>query len=473
MLERLAVPQRSRWAALGAAIAVAALIAAFVYASAGDAPPPRMIRAAAGVAGNLADLDTRSDPDGVVFDIETVRVYDIQLSEEHLQTLNRDPIAEQYVPGAVVVDGVRFDNIGVRYKGYFGVLRACFATGVNTCDKLSYKLKFDHYLPGQRYHGLKRLNFHPMSGDDAQMREILTYWTFRDAGVAAPRAVYAELRLNGEPLGLFTLTEDIDDRFIADRFDDVGLGVLTKEWWPASLDHLPNLVERPRDTIARGPSDLSGLRAFGAALNAAGSPAETFAVLESYMHDLDQLYRYLAADRLTDNWDGIVAWYCTPECRNHNFFLYEHPATDAFTLIPWDTEHSWRGISPIREYYGMPDWDELHRGCETVTVFWNLEGRPPYCDQMLHALAMQGWERYIAASRWLLEEALPEPTLQARVNQLSRLIDPYVRADRNGPGALAWQEAVRDIRWEIGQRYDYIAEKIADWDRDERAPADD
>ena len=81
---------------------------------------------------------------------------------------------------------------------------------------------------------MKRLNFHPMKDDEAQMREVLTYQLFRDAGVAAPRAVFARLELNGEPLGLFTLTEDIDDRFMADRFDDGGAGVLYKEVWPTS-----------------------------------------------------------------------------------------------------------------------------------------------------------------------------------------------------------------------------------------------
>ena len=466
---------RNRRVALATICAAAALVLAVVYAARGDGPPPREV-ATGGIATLLPSFGAaqQTDPDGVVFDLETIRVYDLSLSEESLAKLNADPLAERYVPGSVSVDGETYANIGIRYKGYFGVLRQCFFTGENTCAKLAWKLKFSHYEPNQRYHGLKRLNFHPMSGDDAQMREILTYRTFRESGVVAPRSVYAELRLNGELLGLFTLTEDIDDRFIADRFGDTGLGVLYKEIWPSDLSILPSLVERLDQTIARGPNDDSGLRAFEADLQAARSaddPATVYAVLDTYIEDLDVVYRYLAADRLSDNWDGIVAWYCTPECFNHNFFWYERPRSDTFILIPWDVEQSWRGSSPIREYYGMPDWDELERGCETVTVFWQIEGRPPYCDPILHALATQGWARYIEASRVLIEDLVPLPTLREQVRTLAALIDGRVRADPNGPGYRAWQEAVRALDWEIEQRYQYIADKIAAWDANGMAPA--
>lgn len=465
-----------RRVALAALLGLAGIVAAVVIAAAGDLPPPRQVQfgGTAAVLPTVTAAAERTDPDGIVFDLNTVRTYDITLSAAALATLNNDPVAEQYVQGSVTVDGVTYGPIGVRYKGFFGVLRSCFFTGENTCAKLSYKLKFNHYDPDQRYHGLKRLNFHPMKDDQAQMREILSYQTFRQAGVAAPRSVYAWLTLNGEALGLFILTENIDDRFTSDRFADTGLGILHKEIWPLDLDASLSLaVDRQTDATGGGATDRSGLRAFEAALQAVdGDPPAVAAVLDEYFEDPETLFAYLAADRLVDNWDGIVAWYCTPDCSNHNFFLYEHPNSDRFTLIPWDVEHSWRGFSPIRDYFDMPDWDELERGCDPVTVFWDIEGRPPYCDSILHALVTEGWERYIEASRLLITETAPLEGFIWQIQELSKLIAPYVEEDPNGPGLAEWRQAVAALYREAEARYGYIEKKIAAWDADGKIPSD-
>ena len=283
-------------------------------------------------------------------------------------------------------------------------------------------------------------------------------------------------RLNGEPLGLYTLTEDIDDRFIADRFRDGGKGVLYKEIWPGNIERLPAFSESLEGAIARGPIDPSGLQAFSAALVEAegqDDPAPAvFAVIEDYVQDMDALFRYLAADRLTDNWDGIVAWYCVPVCGNHNYFWYEDAFSGGFSLIPWDVEHTWRSPSPIREYYDMPDWDDLHRTCRLRKIFWDIDGRAPHCNPLIHALVTQGWEPYIEASRWLMEDVITLEDMHARVDAITALIEPHVLADEHGPGELKWRAAVRLLHGEIDDRWQYIADKIAAWDENEETPAD-
>ncbi len=458
----------NRRLALGAALACALIVFAVVFAVAGESRPPREPSAAAETT--IGVDQQRSDPRNVVFDIATVRTYNILLGEAEAAALKADPTAEVYVRGAVEIDGRRFDPIGVRYKGFFGVLRACFVEGRQVCPKLSWKLRFDEYEPSLRYEGLKRLNFHAMNGDDAQMREILSYEVFRDAGVVAPRAVYARLELNGEPLGLFTLTEDIDDRFVADRFRDRGRGVLYKEVWPGRIDTLWAFQETLTDAIARGPLDPGGLERFSEAVGSAGTDEARYLALAEYLDPGHDVFNYLAADRLTDNWDGIVAWYCVPECLNHNYFWYQDGISGQFTLIPWDVEHTWRGISPIRTFYQMPDWDDVERSCRTRKVFWDLDARAPHCDPVLHALVSLGWERYIEASRTLMRETISLELMQERVKRLSALIAEHVAADEHGPGAGAWKAAVEMLHGEIEARWDYIDAKIEDWDTNGRAP---
>ena len=316
----------NRWTAAGLAIAVAVIVAVVVFATVGDSSSPRL--PANADASTIGVDQQRSDPLNIVFDQSTVRIYDIQLDAAEQAKLDANPTAEQYVEGAVIIDGQRYGPIGVRYKGFFGVLRQCFFTGVNTCDKLAWKLKFNHYEPSLRFHGLKRLNFHQMNSDEAQMREVPDLPGVprrRGGGAALGLRAAAPQRRAARSVHVVRKTSTIDSSPIASR--DGGRGVLYKEIWPGNIERLPAFSETIEGAIRRGPEDPSGLREFSAALTEAEQSddpaAAVFAVLEEYIQDMDGLFGYLAADRLTDNWDGIVAWYCVPVCGNHNYFWYE------------------------------------------------------------------------------------------------------------------------------------------------------
>jgi len=458
-----------RWA-LSLAVGAAVIVVAVVFAVSAEPRPPRVPSTAA--AATIGVDQQRSDPSNIVFDRSTIRTYNIVMSDDEQAKLKANPTAEVYVQAAVEIDGQHYDPVGVRYKGFFGVLRFCFQNGRQVCPKLSWKLKFNHYDPSLRYHGIKRLNFHPMNNDETQMREVLSYEVFRDAGVAAPRSVHALLQLNGEPLGLFALTEDIDDRFIADRFRDRGRGILYKEVWPGNLEALWVFQESLTDSIARGPLDPSGMEVFSASLAAAETNQQRYEVLLAQMQESDDLFNYLAADRLMDNWDGIVAWYCVPECGNHNFFWYQDGLSGRYTLIPWDLEHTWRSPSPIRAAYRMPDWDDLHRSCRIRQVFLDIDARAPHCDPLLYAMVTLGWERYIEASRQLMRETISLEIMRERVDLLAELLEEHVRNDSKGPGYFRWQAAVKRLQAEIDERWEYIDAKIEAWDDSGKAPGE-
>jgi spore coat protein CotH len=107
------------------------------------------------------------------------------------------------------VGDTSLSGVATRFKGSLGTLAGCFRDdGSQYCSKLSMKLKFDEYVRDQRFFGLKRLNFNSMILDSSSLRERLAYRLFREMGVAAPRAVHARLRINGELIGLFSLVEE-------------------------------------------------------------------------------------------------------------------------------------------------------------------------------------------------------------------------------------------------------------------------
>ena len=79
------------------------------------------------------------------------------------------------------------------------------------------------------------------------MHERLGYWLFREMGVPAPRSTHARVIVNGDYVGIFALTEELDGRFTRENFDD-GTGNLYKEVWPFAVGGIPQTA----DTLIAG-----------------------------------------------------------------------------------------------------------------------------------------------------------------------------------------------------------------------------
>ncbi len=311
-----------------------------------DAPPPRNL----GPDVVRFGVNTATaNPFDFVFDQSVVRSYDLTLAAQDWSWLNDNALLEQYVPASLLFDGASFDDVGLRYKGNFGALRFCHdQQGNRICDKLSFKLKFNHYDSRGRFFGLKRLNFHSMNGDPNKLHDALGYGLFREAGIVAPRTAFAELSVNGEPQGLFVIVEEIDDRLVAANFSDGGEGNLYKEIWPEHEQADPYLLALDQTIPAADQPDVTLFRRFAGDLRAAGSDATNVdqAVLEVLQKwtEFDDLICYLAVDRFIDHWDGIVAWYCVEigrtdgqvrpgPCFNHNYFWCQDAQSDRLSLL--------------------------------------------------------------------------------------------------------------------------------------------
>ena len=110
--------------------------------------------------------------------------------------------------GHAVIDGVPFDSIGVRFKGFSSYNRKNKKNPMNI--KLDHiRKKADH----QKYETIKLSN-----GllDPSWLREVLAYRIARKYMVA-PQSNYAEVFVNGKYYGLFGNTESVDGKF-ADRY---------------------------------------------------------------------------------------------------------------------------------------------------------------------------------------------------------------------------------------------------------------
>jgi spore coat protein CotH len=110
--------------------------------------------------------------------------------------------------GAVEINGVRFDSVGVRYRGG-GTYDAANA-------KNPLNIKLDH-LKNQDFEGIEVLKLSNGAKDPSWLREVMTLEIARKYMVA-PRANYAGVYVNGSFLGLYANVESINTRFFESNF---------------------------------------------------------------------------------------------------------------------------------------------------------------------------------------------------------------------------------------------------------------
>jgi spore coat protein CotH len=407
-----------------------------------------------------ADAGPPIDPSAMLFDESVIRTYDLAVAPADWSWLKEHARDEVYVPATLTLEGELVDG-AVRFKGSWSTLQSCFdGAGEQTCPKLSLKLSFNEVDPDAKFHGVRKLNLHAMDHDPTKMHEAIGYALFRGAGAPAPRTAYARVVVNGESLGLFLAVENVDGRFTRRTFADGGEGNLYKEVWPTTTsdpdDYVAKLVTNEDDP---GVS-VERIVRFADALEDAGDAG--FAATLAAWVDLDELMAYFAVARMIDSWDDVVAWYCYGSgCFNHNFYWYEHTDRDRVSLIAWDLDNSFQEPSPMRDAYGIPDWDDLDASCDWIDMGGgSVQGRAPSCDPLLRGIVSHYWAEYAAASQALIDGAFAPAAVEARVDALAALIGEEVAADPVLEPAV-WSSAVATLRDVVDAKRAYIAAKLA------------
>ncbi len=380
-----------------------------------------------------------------LFAAATVPTFDVYLPTESWEWLKAHAREETYVEADACYEGRAVGHVGLRFKGSYGSLYNCFdAAGNNTCRKLPMKLKFDEYVEGQRFHGLKRLDFQSYRYDDSYLKERLSYDLYRAMGIVAPRAAWANLRVNGEPQGLFGMVEQPDGPFVEQRFPATPDNNLYKEVWPGKADVARMLSGLETNTKA---PDVSAFRAFSDAMAATTTDADARVVLGQYM-DLDYLARYMAVDDAIANYDGPITYYTDGDptlAGNHNFFIYEEGPTK-FTMIPWDLEST---LSLSANYGNVPTWHQTV-DCTRAYPVWGGQNQviAPGCDRVFRAIAFD-LTAYKAAARALLDTHFTVANMEAALAQHAAFIREAAAADPHGPGADGFEKGVGFIKQDL------------------------
>jgi hypothetical protein len=248
----------------------------------------------------------------------------------------RQGIEFDYVRATLQINEWTFRDVAVRYKGNGSYLRATRSGS----DKISLKVDLNKHVKGQKLAGVTTLNFQNNITDGSWMNEVLAYRLYRDAGALAPRTAYAQVYLtvdgqrDARYLGLYSLSENVDDNFFDERFDTKKGAILKPstpelftDWGPEWSAY--NQSYDPKTDL----TDAQKQRVIALGRLVSNAPDEEFAARIGDYVDLDDFARYFAVLAWLANHDSLLQ-------NGQNFYTYLHPDTDRMHFIAWDQDFS-------------------------------------------------------------------------------------------------------------------------------------
>ena len=243
-------------------------------------------------------------------------------------------INHQYGSGVVTVNGESLKDVGIRYKG-----NGTFWAG-HLGGKYSFKIYFSEYVKGQEFYGLKKINLNNEITDPSMLREPLSYYFFRSAGVPASRTGWARVSLTrgkGKPvsdLGLYVSVEQVDKRFLKRHFGS-SKGLLLKPSCFGAFCYLGEKWEPYETAYGQKTEGTAAQRQrvieFSRLIHRAND-ATFEQEIEKYL-DMDAFYSFLSANVILSNLDSFLAG-------TQNYYAYLNPSTERIQFIPWDLDSS-------------------------------------------------------------------------------------------------------------------------------------
>ena len=348
-----------------------------------------------------------------LFGAKQVRSYHLELSDSAIQQLHEDP--KHYVRATFREGDDVYKEVGVRLKGGPGSFRMLEGN-----SKAAFTIKFNHFVKGQRFHGLRRIILNNAVQDPTYMCEYIGYGLFRDAGVPAPRIGYATVAVNQEPYGLYVQVEAVSNDFL-------------KRWYSKTEGNLyegsfRDVVEwRELDLDSnQGRENRRDLRRLAKSIEKAddNNPWESLA---DYV-DLGNFTRFIALEQLVNHWDGYT--------QTNNYRMYYNPETKKFEFFPHGADQLFQDVR------GNIFRDQ--RGILSRALVQTDSGKQRYC-QMMNQLLEQVWD---------------ESKIKSRIAETYRLIHPYIVTDlEKGRRVEEFEESIRRmLRFIDARRYAVLSQ---------------
>jgi hypothetical protein len=264
-----------------------------------------------------------------MYDPGTMVAIDMQLPPASIAALEAEP--DEYVEGTFKVAETGGTpatigaysaplTVGIRLKGG--------ASFRDLSGKAAFKLKFNEFVKGQKFLGLKKLTLNSMLQDPSMTHEALAYEAFRAVGVAAPHTGYAYVYVNGVDYGVHLNLETMDDVALAKRF-----GALEDDQHLYEGAYGTDVVPGGAAAFEVDEGDEGDRSDLEALIAAAAATDSSFTTRMEAVADLEEMTRMWGAERYLGHWDG----YSAPNVNNYYLFS---DAAGSFQMLPWGTDQT-------------------------------------------------------------------------------------------------------------------------------------
>ncbi|HBS85730.1 MAG: hypothetical protein A2W91_13495 [Bacteroidetes bacterium GWF2_38_335] len=317
----------------------------------------------------------------------------------------------------ITIDGVSYDSVGVRYKGY---------SSVNPGEiKNPFNIDLDYMRPDQNHLGFIKIKLSNVIHDPSFIREVLSYEIARKY-MPASRAGFAMLYANDTLIGLYTNVETVNKDFLESHF-----GSRNNAFFKGSPETLiypsgsnANLQYYSDDSTSLYPyysmeSDY-GWAQLNDLTNILNNQTDS---IENILNT-DRAFWMLAFDYALVNLDSYLAYA-------QNYYVYRDDNLQ-FNTIPWDMNMSFGsfrfadgGISGLT---GGLSVEAVKTVNPLALLSYSVSPRP-----LIKKLLVETRYKnmYLAHIRTIIEECFVSGEYIERGEELISYIDDYVYADSN------------------------------------------
>lgn len=347
------------------------------------------------------------------YDINTVNTIEIIFSQSNWDEILDSLYAagdEDRLAATAIINGEQFDSVGVRYKGNSSYNPALIKNPLN--------IKLDHIIEDQELDGYGTLKLANVFKDPSFVRETLSY-EIAGKYMAASKANYINVYINGDLIGLYTSVQSVDKFFIANHF--------FSNDYPRFKGELIG-GPPPNNVVVWGYHGQDSTDYFDYyELKSDYGWAELIEFLDILNNntslveevlDVDRHLWMLAFDNLMVNLDAPINF-------GHNYYLYKD-GTDRFNPIIWDLNENLGAFSMLLGGGGPLNVTQMQQLDPLLNI-----SHPDYpiINKILPDPTYQ--KIYIAHMKTILEENFADGSYETRALEIQSIIDSYVQADPN------------------------------------------
>lgn len=348
---------------------------------------------------------------------DKTKVHHINIIYDDWDNFIENATIEEYVAVDLVIDGEKFEHVGLRTKGN----NSLRITDKYNSNRYSLKIEFDHYF-NNTYYGLDKFNLDASFQDNSYLKTYMTMDMMEYMGVATPLTSYTWVTVNDEDWGLFLALEEPEEAF-AQRNYGKDYGQLYKPDYKKLNDENADVALRYTSDDILAYDNIFRNAKFKPTLADKNRLINSLKILDSKVNlqqaiNIDRVIRYFTVQVFVVNMDSYLGK------TGHNYFLHEK--NGILEMIPWDYNLAFATYS-----LGMPNPINdstlyINYPIDTPAAGEIMKKRPLYHHLMQDKNTFKNYHKHF---RHLIDTYFKSNRYKDTIDGVTKMIDEYVKKD--------------------------------------------